>query len=140
MRCASGRHELGSAVPSAGGSQLGAAVPSPAAATSSQPSSATALVSGVVEASPGCPVERPGHDCRPRLLGDVQVVARPLPAGVTATTRTRADGRYALRLRQGRYMLVAAMRQVVPRCPPVLVSVTSLAPVSININCDSGIR
>jgi Carboxypeptidase regulatory-like domain len=94
----------------------------------------------VVEASPGCPVERPGHDCRPRLLGDVQVVARPLPAGVTATTRTRADGRYALRLRPGRYVLVAVMRQVVPRCRTVPVSVTSPAPVSININCDSGIR
>ena len=67
-------------------------------------------------------------------------MARSLPAGVTAITRTHTDGRYALRLRQGRYMLVAAIRQVVPRCPPVLVSVTSLAPVSININCDSGIR
>jgi hypothetical protein len=113
---------------------------SPAAATSAQPSSGTALVSGVVEASPGCPVERPGHSCQSRRLVDVQVVARPLPAGVTATTRTRADGRYSLRLQPGRYMLVAAIRQILPRCPPVLVSVTSLAPVSININCDSGIR
>jgi hypothetical protein len=112
----------------------------PAATNSAQPSVSSALISGVVEASPGCPVERPGHSCQPRRLVDVQVVARSVPAGVTATTRTRADGHYALRLRRGRYMLVAATRQVVPRCPPVLVLVTSLAPVSININCDSGIR
>jgi hypothetical protein len=59
---------------------------------------------------------------------------------MTASTRTRADGHYSFRLEQGRYVLVAVTRQVVPRCPPVLVSVTSPAPVRANINCDSGIR
>ena len=98
------------------------------------------LVSGVVRASPGCPVERAGHPCASRLLGDVLVVARSLPAGGTATTRTRADGHYALWLRPGRYVLAAETTQVVPRCPPVLVSVTSPAPVRVNVNCDSGIR
>jgi protocatechuate 3,4-dioxygenase beta subunit len=63
-----------------------------------------------------------------------------MPAGRTATTRTRADGHYAFRLRPGRYVLVAAPGQAIPRCPHVLVSVTSPAPVRININCDSGIR
>ena len=101
---------------------------------------ATALVFGVVEASPGCPVERQAHVCKPRLLGDVRVEARLLPAGVTATTRTGADGHYSFRLAKGRYMLVAATGQVVPRCPDVLVSVASPAPVRANINCDSGIR
>jgi hypothetical protein len=73
-------------------------------------------------------------------VGDVRVEARPLSAGVTASTRTSADGRYFLRLRRGRYVLVALTRQIPPRCPHVLVSVTSLAPVRANINCDSGIR
>jgi hypothetical protein len=73
-------------------------------------------------------------------VGDVRVEARSLSAGMTASTRTRADGHYSLRLGHGRYMLVAVPRQALPRCPHVLVSVTSLAPVHANIRCDSGIR
>jgi hypothetical protein len=98
------------------------------------------LISGVVEASPGCPVERPSRLCKPRPLGEVRVEARSLPAGVTVSTRTRADGHYSFRLGKGRYVLAAVTRQVVPRCPHVLVSVTSPAPVQVNIHCDSGIR
>jgi hypothetical protein len=112
----------------------------PAATGSAQPSGSTVLVSGVVQASPGCPVERQDHACEPRLLGDVRVEARSLPAGVTASTRTRADGHYSFRLGKGRYVLAAVTRQVLPRCPHVRVSVTSPAPVRANINCDSGIR
>jgi hypothetical protein len=112
----------------------------PAPANAARPSGPAALISGVVEASPGCPVERQNPACRPRRLGDVQVEARSVPAGLTVTARTRADGHYAFRLRPGRYVLVAAARQAVPRCPHVLVSATSPAPVHININCDSGIR
>ena len=78
--------------------------------------------------------------CQPRLLGGIRVEARPLPAGVAVTTRTAADGHYSFRLAKGRYVLVAATGQVVPRCPDVLVSVASPAPVRANINCDSGIR
>ncbi len=73
-------------------------------------------------------------------MGDVRVEARSLPAGATASTRTRADGHYSLRLRRGRYVLVAMTGQILPRCPHVLVSVTSPAPVRADINCDSGIR
>ncbi len=112
----------------------------PAATHPTQPSGSTALVVGVVEASPGCPVERRDHRCGPRPLADVRVEARPVPAGVTASTRTRAGGRYSLRLGRGRYVLVTVTGQVVPRCPHVLVSVTPPAPVRANINCDSGIR
>ena len=113
----------------------------PAAANPAQPPGSSALISGVVVARPGCPVQgRHESFCRPRRLGGVRVEARALPAGVTAATRTRADGRYALRLRRGRYVLAAVTGQVLPRCPHVLVSVTPPAPVRININCDSGIR
>jgi hypothetical protein len=112
----------------------------PASTESAQPSGSTALVSGVVQASPGCPVEQHGHACQSRRLGDVQVEARSLPAGVTVRTRTRTDGHYSFRLAPGRYVLVAVTRQVVPNCPHVLVSVASPAPVRANINCDSGIR
>lgn len=105
-----------------------------------QPSGPVALISGVVEARPGCPVERPSRLCQPRPLGDVRVEARSLPAGVTASTRAHADGHYSFRLGKGRYVLIAVTRQVLPRCPHVLVSVTSPAAVRANINCDSGIR
>jgi hypothetical protein len=111
-----------------------------AATGSTQPSGSTALVAGVVEASPGCPVERQDHPCQPRPLADVRVEARSLPAGATASTRTHADGHYSFRLGQGRYELVAVTGQVVPRCPHVLVSVTSQGRVRADIHCDSGIR
>jgi hypothetical protein len=78
--------------------------------------------------------------CKPRPVGDARVEARSLPAGVTDSSRTRADGHYSFRLGQGRYALVAVTRQVLPRCPYVQVSVTSPAPVQANIHCDSGIR
>jgi len=112
----------------------------PAGTHAAQPSGSTTLISGVVEASPGCPVERPSRPCKPRPLSEVRVEARSVPGGVTASTRSRADGHYSFRLGQGRYVLVAVTSQVVPRCPHVLVSVTSPAPVRANINCDSGIR
>jgi hypothetical protein len=104
-----------------------------------QPSGSTALISGVIEARPGCPVERPSRLCKPRPVGDVLVEARSL-SGVTASTRTRADGHYSLRLGRGRYVLVAVTRQFLPRCPHVPVSVSSPAAVHANIRCDSGIR
>ena len=73
-------------------------------------------------------------------MGDVQVEVWSLPAKMTASTRTRTDGQYSFRLAQGRYVLVAVTRQVLPRCPHVPVSVVSPAPVRVNIYCDSGIR
>ena len=78
--------------------------------------------------------------CKPRPVSDVRVEARSLSAGVTASTRTRAGGHYSFRLGQGRYVLVTVTGQVFPRCPHVLVWVTSPAPVRASIHCDSGIR
>jgi hypothetical protein len=112
----------------------------PAGTASAQPSGPVTLVAGLVEARPGCPVERPSRLCKPRPLSEVRVEARSLPAGETAITRTRADGRYSFRLGKGRYVLVPVLRQVLTRCPHILVAVTSPAPVRANINCDSGIR
>ena len=112
----------------------------PAARGPAQPSSSAVLVSGVVNAGPVCPVERPGDMCKPRPVGDARVEARSLSAEVVARTRTRADGRYSFRLGRGRYMLVAVTRQVFPRCPDVQVSVTSAAPIRASIHCDTGIR
>jgi hypothetical protein len=113
-----------------------------AATASTKPSASAVLIFGVVEVSPGCSVVRQLHPCGALLLGHVRVEARPLPAGVTVTasTRTRGDGHYSVRLGRGRYVLVAVWGRGLARCSPVLVSVTSLAPVRANIHCDSGIR
>lgn len=112
----------------------------PAAMGPAQPDGPTVLLSGVVQASPGCPVQRQDHPCKPRPVGNVRVEARSLPAGVTASTRTGASGHYFLRLRRGRYALIAMTGQILPHCPHVLIFVTSRAPVRADINCDSGIR
>jgi hypothetical protein len=112
----------------------------PAASNPVQQPGSTALIFGIVEASPGCPVERPDRACQPRFLGGVRVEARPLAAGTNAITRTGAGGRYSFRLAKGRYLLVAATGQVVQHCPHIVVSVISPAPVHADISCDSGIR
>jgi hypothetical protein len=111
-----------------------------AATGSAQPSGSAALIFGVVEASPGCPVERQDHACEPHPLDGVRVEARSLNSRVTASTRTRAGGRYSFRLGPGRYVLVVVTRQVVPRCSHVPIAVSSRAPVRANINCDTGIH
>jgi hypothetical protein len=94
----------------------------------------------VVETSSGCPVQRLDSRCQARRLGDVQVEARSLSAGVTASTRTSGDGHYYFRLQPGRYMLIVVLGQVVPRCSQVLVSITSQPSVKADINCYTGIR
>ena len=43
-------------------------------------------MSGVVEAGPRCPVERPTRACRPRPLGHVRIEARSLRTGATAVS------------------------------------------------------
>jgi hypothetical protein len=122
----------------------------PVAGPSSEPSSSTppsspssgsvALVSGVVESGSGCPVQRLDSRCAARRLGNVQVEARSLSAGVTASTRTSGDGHYSFRLQQGRYMLTVVPGQAVPRCSDVMVSITSRSPVQADIHCETGIR
>jgi hypothetical protein len=110
------------------------------AGTITNSNSTATTVAGVVVASPGCPVERRDQACHPRVLGGVRVEARRLPAGVTVTTRTAADGRYSLALAPGRYVLNVAVGRAFPRCPQVTVSVRSARPARADITCDSGIR
>jgi hypothetical protein len=130
------------AAPSAGSSSStpSGSAPSSSTAPSSPSSGSIALVSGVVETGSGCPVQRLDSRCAARRLGNVQVEAWSLSAGVTASTRTSGDGHYSFRLQQGRYMLTVAPGQAVPRCSVVQVSITSQSPIQADIHCDSGIR
>jgi hypothetical protein len=108
--------------------------------TATRPPGATAVIFGVVQASPACPVDRVYHACGPRPLGHVEVQARSPMGGVMASAPTEADGQYSLWLGPGSYLLVVVITQVFPRCPHVLVSVGSGAAIRANISCDTGIR
>ena len=62
--------------------------------------------------------------------------------GATAgSTPTDADGRYAIALPPGDYVLrVTTTNGPFPRCPDRLVSVTDGPPATVDIDCDTGIR
>jgi hypothetical protein len=119
------------ATPAQSAAPSGTATPSPGA---------TAVIFGVVQASPACPVDRVYRACRPRPLGHVEVQARSPSAEVMASALTEADGHYSLRLGAGSYLLVVVITQVFPRCPHVPVSVGSGAAIRATINCDTGLR
>ena len=108
--------------------------------TATRPPGATAVIFGVVQAGPTCPVDRVYHACRPHPLGDVEVQARSPSARVMASARTGTDGHYSLQLRPGSYLLVVVTTQAFPRCPHVPVSVGSGAATRADINCDTGQR
>lgn len=139
----------GAAVPAASGAPAGSGAPAASSAparsplpgaTATRPPAATAVIFGVVQASPACAADRVYHACRPRPLGDVLVQARSPGARVLASARTEADGHYSLQLRAGSYVLVVVTTQVFPRCPQVLVSAGSGAAIRTDINCDTGLR
>jgi hypothetical protein len=99
---------------------------------------ATYQVSGTALATPGCPVERPGEKCPPIpvvapivfLNGDNEV------ARVTSSP----DGRFTISLAAGSYSVqVQTPEGAPPTCPTTQVTV-STGPVTIAIECDSGIR
>jgi hypothetical protein len=113
------------------------AAPGPAA---TRPAAATGVVVGIVQAGPACPVEGAGHACRPRRLGNVEVRARPARTGVASSARTSADGRFAVRLRPGGYVLTVLTTAIFPRCPQVRVWVRPEVAVRASITCDTGIR
>ena len=104
------------------------------------PAAGTGVVVGVVQAGPTCPVERADHACRPRLLGNVEVRARPAGTGLTSSARTGTGGRFAIRLRPGAYVLTVLTTATFPRCPQVQVWVRPGTAVRASITCDTGIR
>ena len=61
-------------------------------------------------------------------------------AHIVATTRSAADGRYALNVAPGRYTLVANTGIAFPRCPSLTVDVPNGAAVRADFNCDTGLR
>jgi hypothetical protein len=96
-------------------------------------------VRGRVTAGPTCPVERPDQPCPPNPVhGRVDALDRAGRAAAHATTDDA--GRYAISLPSGQYTLRVVTDGFLPRCPDTAVSVTGTSPVTVDIDCDSGIR
>jgi hypothetical protein len=96
-------------------------------------------VKGTVMAGPTCPVERFDQPCPPQPV-EGTVTAIDSRNHIAATTSTDADGRYALDLVPGRYTLQVAVDGPLPSCPDTAVTVTTGAPTTADIDCDTGIR
>jgi len=96
-------------------------------------------VRGLVQYGPTCPVERPGQSCvRPY---QASITVKREPAGtVVARVNSSANGRFSVRLRAGRYLLVPRNGEPFPRARSRTVSVHPHRFTAVTIRFDSGIR
>jgi hypothetical protein len=102
-------------------------------------------IRGRVTSSPTCPVEHtpPDPGCAPRGFAARVTVRRVSDNRVAARVSTKADGSYSVRLKAGRYSVLAqpASGRSLPSCPrPVRATVRSGRYTRVAISCDSGIR
>lgn len=100
---------------------------------------APTMVEGSVLAGPTCPVEQPGQVCPPAPVAGT-VVAIDGEGSTVASTETDATGHYSLGLPAGEYTLHVIVDGLFPTCPDTPITVRSGAPVTANIDCDTGIR
>lgn len=84
-------------------------------------------------------MERPDQPCPPNpVAAGVDAIDS---TGHTAGTATTDDlGRYAIGLPPGHYTLRVEVGGPFPTCPDTPVSVPAGAPVTVDIDCDTGIR
>lgn len=96
-------------------------------------------VVGRVTAGPTCPVARSDQPCPPHPV--VARVESVDPTGnVVGMTTTDDAGRYAIHLAPGDYTLHIGIDGPFPRCPESKVTVPPGPAVTVNIDCDTGIR
>ena len=108
------------------------------ASSCDEPQVTRGRVEGVVRASPSCPVAQQGQLCLPLAVdGEVQAVR---DEEVKATARTNPTGQYELSLTAGDYTLVVDVGGPLPACPPTAIQVRAAATVTVDIDCDTGIR
>ncbi|MFM8266598.1 MAG: hypothetical protein ACKOA2_01055 [Ilumatobacteraceae bacterium] len=97
----------------------------------------TVEVTGVVRASPTCPVEQQGQECPPApVLGRVQFAA---DGRRVAQVDTDAEGRFVVQVPVGSYDVSVDTGAPLPACPTITV-VVAAEPQDIVIDCDTGIR
>lgn len=96
-------------------------------------------VRGLVLYGPTCPVERPGRSCvRPY---QASITIKREPAGtVVARVHSGTNGRFSVRLRAGRYLLVPRNGEPFPRASSRTVSVHPHRFTAVTISFESGIR
>lgn len=103
-----------------------------------QPQQVTALLTGIVTSGPTTPVCREGVSCTVPVASHVVQVLDDSGA-VAATTKTDENGRYAVQLKPGAYMIVLSPRVGVGARQNKYVTVHK-GTNSLDITVDTGIR
>lgn len=103
------------------------------------PPEATGGIEGRVSAGPACPVEIEGSPCPPRpWQGTVRATGAD---GSTYETTSDAQGRYALRLPPGSYVVTAITgTSSLPTAIPAEVTVAKGSLQPLDLEVDTGIR
>jgi hypothetical protein len=96
-------------------------------------------VSGQVLVGPTCPVERPAQSCVKPYQGTLRF-KRARSGVLVRKLRTDPDGRFALRLSPGRYVIEAVSGHPYPRGSPKPLLVRRHKISHVRIILDSGIR
>jgi hypothetical protein len=96
-------------------------------------------VAGVALVGPSCPVQREDEPCPDKPWQGV-VVARRLSGSEVARTRTDAQGRFAMKLPPGEYVVVTLTPGVFPGPASTQVRVTAGQMTQVELLLDSGIR
>jgi len=102
---------------------------------------AVGTIRGAVLLAPTCPVESIESPCPGRPLADVPVLAVDDQGNVRADTVSDDDGRFAMDVAPGTYMLTASIQEDPARSvKPVRVDVVAGEVVHTDVVVDSGIR
>ena len=94
---------------------------------------------GRVTAGPTCPVEREDQPCPPNPVKRVRIDAST-HGRVAGSAVTDDDGRYAITLEPGDYVVHVETDGMFPRCPDTDVHVSPGSAATADIACDTGIR
>lgn len=100
-------------------------------------SAVTVEVTGLVRASPTCPVEQQGQECPPEpVRGRIRFATR---SATVVEVDTDVDGRFVVQVPEGTYDITVDTGSPLPACPSTTVVVTA-EPQEVVIDCDTGIR
>ncbi len=118
-----------------------AACPSPNPKPIPKQSDSGILV-GKVLLGPVCPVERipPDPMCAPKpYVTKIEAFSQD-GTELIKTVQNQSDGSFIMNLPVGDYSIQAGSGKVYPRCQSEPVTIKTRVTVSVDINCDSGIR
>jgi len=112
-------------------------VASTACGTGAASSATRSGISGVVQAGPTCPVERPESPCPDRPVAGAKITAKNGPT--VGRTKSDETGHYKLRLKPGMYIVTASSDRVFG-CDTTQAKVVKHEYTNVTITCDTGIR